>query len=707
MEETSLKRYEVIRELGRGGMGIVYQAMDTKLQRMVAVKLLLESNKTETSVQRFVREAEISAKMAHPHIVQVHDIGTTPQCYIVMEYIEGRTLHDLLKEKNYPFKKKLEVFQQVCEAVEYAHKRQIIHRDLKPQNIMVMEGNQAKVMDFGLAKSFGIQNLRLSKTGQTLGTPQYMSPEQADGSKLDHRSDIYSLGVILYEILTGRTPYQGDNIIHLLDKLAHDTPTLPKEINPSIPQKLQTISMKCLEKNPQDRYESVQLLHQDIQAYLENKPLVAKASPTTKRTRQWMKNNKSWAGMLMVLVLGVIFLLFSYQSSHETTHENNPPHIQPPPVSPHVPPPVSPHPQPKPQPALTSPYHLPLEVWKACKYEYNGEVMLDMTTDFWCSLSASQQSEYAGIYQQGYAAAKQLDLEKTIPLPNLPPSAKPLIMRLIPPGRFWMGSPENEAGRNRLWTYIIQSEKVTLEHLKQELVYAMGSDMDEGPRHRVVIPSPYYLAKYECTQAQWQAVMGNNPARFPKAGQDAPVEQVSWNSIAKGNDSFCGRTKLALPSEAHWEYGCRAGTTGMSYAGDFQIKGECNAPGLSPIAWYGGNSSASYEGSENSRAWPEKEQPHQWAGTHTVGQKFPNGFGIYDMLGNVSELSADNPRQYNKNEWICSPPKEKKLDGVFMIRGGGWNHSASNCRAACRNFYPPINIGTDTGFRLFTVHEKF
>lgn len=695
-----LNRYEVMRELGRGGMGVVYQAMDITLNRVVAVKLLLDANMTEINIKRFVREAEINAKMSHPNIVYVYGFGTTPQCYLVMEFIEGRSFNTLLKDKSYSLRKKLEVFRQVCEAVEYAHQHKIIHRDLKPQNIMVVEGNVAKVMDFGLAKSFGIQSLRLSKTGQTLGTPQYMSPEQADGSKLDHHTDIYSLGAILYEILTGHTPFESDNLINIFQQLANDEPRLPRELNPAISPKLQAICMKCLEKKTEDRYKSVQILGNDIQAYLENRPVEVKGKTKIKRTSRWMKKNKTWVGMLIFWALAASFLLFFYRSRKESIHNNDPQVTSGPQVA-SVPQVTS-----GPQTTInSSPYNLPLEVWNTCKYEYQGAIMLDMTTDYWCRLSALKQSEYAGIYQKGYAAAKKLDVEKIVPLSHLPPLAKPLVMRLIPPGRFWMGSPENEQGHNILLQFLGKQSQLSQEDVKRALAIQYGSNLSEGPRHRVVISSPYYLSKYECTQAQWQAVMGDNPSHFQHVGPDGPVECVSLDSVAHGRHSFCGRTGLALPCEAHWEYACRAGTTTMSHGGDFEIIGDNNAPRLSPVAWYGGNSGVNYEGSEDSSGWGAKEQSHVRAGTHPVGQKLPNGFGLHDTLGNVWEWCSDNPRQYSHNE-MYNVFGGNDLSKSFVLRSGSWRCNAGYCRAAFRDRGTADFSNYYLGFRVFTIDEK-
>lgn len=605
--KSSLSQYQIIKELGRGGMGVVYQVMDTKLERVAAAKMLLEGGLKEASIKRFMREAELSAKMSHPNIVHVYDFGAAPSFYIIMEFIEGRLLEDLLKDKEYPLRKKLEIFWQVCNGVEYAHQQKIIHRDLKPQNIMVTTGNVAKIMDFGLAKSLVLQSMKLSKTGQVMGTLKYMSPEQAEGQKLDHKTDIYSLGVILYKILTGRTPYESDNEVNILAQLAEAKPMWPSEIVSTVPKKLEAICMKCLEKEPGDRYESARELGEHIHAYLENKPVVVSQITMIEKSKRWMKRNSKLAAICIALL--VCWGVFGWLEKTKSPDNS---------------------------------YGLPPEVWKECHYQYQGEVILDMTTEYWCRLLPIQQSQYASQYQKGYAAAKNLALEKEIPIPNLPPSAKPLVMRLIPPGRFWMGSPAGELAR----------------------------DQDEGPRHRVVISSPYYLSKYECTQAQWKAVMGKNPSDFLSSGQDAPVENVSWNDVANGSSSFCGKTGLQLPSEAAWEYTCRAGTIGAYSSGQ-------NSFGS--IAWHDENSEDK---------------------THPVGQKNPNGFGVHDMCGNVLEWCQDWYSESYESSGEVTNPTGASHGKARVLRGGSWDDDVEECRSAYRNWDKPNECCNLNGFRV-------
>jgi len=273
------------------------------------------------------------------------------------------------------------------------------------------------------------------------------------------------------------------------------------------------------------------------------------------------------------------------------------------------------------------------------------------------------------MYQVGYAKAKRLELEIMAD-----PGRANIAMILIPPGRFLMGSPENEPGR----------ESGEIQHL-------------------AVITRPYYLGKIEVTQAQWQAVMGSNPSSFQKAGQSAPVEQVSWGNC----QNFCQKLGGRLPTETEWEFAARSGVTRMTYAGDFEIKGANHAPGLDPIAWYGGNSGVSYEGGWDSSGWPEKQYAHTRAGTHPVAQKQPNHYGLYDTIGNVWEWCQDYYGAYPTSQVIdyqgVTSSADRVLQGVTssanrVLRGGSWNCSARICRAANRYYYSSSSY--DVGVRF-------
>ncbi len=258
---AKLGRYEVVRELGKGAMGIVYLAKDPVIGRLVAIKTIRSSGTgdeedTQEFRERFVREAQTAGILSHPNIVTIHDIGEDPETqtsFIAMEYIEGKNLKMLLAEKTkFPYEHVAEMVAEVAEALDYAHRKGIIHRDVKPANIIITADGKVKITDFGIAK---IASSNLTTTGQFLGTPNYMSPEQVSGSPVDGRSDLFSLGVVLYELLTSRKPFQGDNLTAISYKIVHEDFTPPAELSKEIPDEFDEIVARAMAKDPWNRYQ--------------------------------------------------------------------------------------------------------------------------------------------------------------------------------------------------------------------------------------------------------------------------------------------------------------------------------------------------------------------------------------------------------------------------------------------------------------------
>lgn len=285
--------YMLEKELGRGGMGAVYKATDTKLQRAVALKVILAGQQvTQKQVDRFMLEARSIAQIDHPNIIRVFDVGEKPQNYFTMEYIEGQELSDWLKKKQVKFKDMASLIQKVAEGLYVAHQKSIIHRDIKPSNVMVDKESQPHLMDFGLAKS---EDSNLSQAGDLLGTPAYMSPEQANGEEADHRSDLYSLGATLYEMLGGRAPFQGESVYNIIYQIMNNDPVSPSALNPDVPRELEAICLKSMERNPKKRYQSARAMAKDLKNYIEDRPITA--SPPTKWSSfvKWTKRNRGLA----------------------------------------------------------------------------------------------------------------------------------------------------------------------------------------------------------------------------------------------------------------------------------------------------------------------------------------------------------------------------------------------------------------------------
>jgi len=259
--------YEITEEIGRGGMAVVYKANDLNLDRTVAIKVLPEQfTFDEEFIERFAREARTAANLTHPNIITIHQVGKEGDThYFAMNYIEGRSLSKMIREDGkLPVDKALKILQDVCGALEHAHARGVIHRDIKSDNILLDEQGNAIVTDFGIAKA--AEGTRLTQTGTSIGTPEYMSPEQANGQPLDNRSDIYSLGIVMYEMLTGQVPFQAETPIAVAVAHTRDMPTGPRQLSADIPEWFEAIVMKCLAKNPDERYQSAAELLADLQA---------------------------------------------------------------------------------------------------------------------------------------------------------------------------------------------------------------------------------------------------------------------------------------------------------------------------------------------------------------------------------------------------------------------------------------------------------
>ncbi len=258
-EIKSLGRYQIIGTLGKGAMGLVYKGIDPAINRPVALKTIRldfvnDPTEMEELRERLHREAQAAGKLSHPNIVTIYDVGSEGFLqYIAMEYLEGQTLEDMIKKKTkFNYKIIAQIITQICMALDYAHERGIVHRDIKPANIMVLKDYSVKVMDYGIAR---IDSNSMTKTGVAMGTPNYISPEQLRGLTIDRRADLFSLGVVMYEMLIGRRPFRGENITSLIYSILNNDPEKPSNINPQIPLLFDHVIMKALRKDPSERYQ--------------------------------------------------------------------------------------------------------------------------------------------------------------------------------------------------------------------------------------------------------------------------------------------------------------------------------------------------------------------------------------------------------------------------------------------------------------------
>lgn len=264
-------RYEILEKIGNGGMATVYKAQDKVLKRYVAVKILREEFTTdEEFIRRFNTEAQSAASLTHPNIVSIYDVGTEDNIYyIVMELIQGKTLKEIITEDGVlPWKWSLDIAIQIASALEMAHKNNIVHRDIKPHNIIITEDGVAKVTDFGIAKA--VSNSTITAFGTTIGSVHYFSPEHARGGFTDAKSDLYSLGVVMYEMLTGRVPFDADTPVSIALKHMQEKPVEPIKLNPSIPCSVNKIIMKAMEKDLNLRYQSATEMLKDLNMALKN-----------------------------------------------------------------------------------------------------------------------------------------------------------------------------------------------------------------------------------------------------------------------------------------------------------------------------------------------------------------------------------------------------------------------------------------------------
>jgi hypothetical protein len=283
MPET-IGRYQILEELGRGQMGAVYRARDPQIDRVVAIKVILTNRLSPEEVaqykERFRREAQAAGRMSHPGIITIHDISedTDGEPYLVMEFVEGTSLDRLLPAgaERWPMARTLDLIRQVALALDYAHQRGVVHRDIKPANILVTPEGRAKIADFGVAKMLGTQT---TQSGNLIGTPAFMSPEQFSGSAVDARSDLFSLGSVLYWMCTGEKPFPGDTLTAVSFKVVYAAPLPANQLNTSLPADVVTLLDRCLAKNPGGRYASCAVLAADLDAIAAGQPIAEQPRP--------------------------------------------------------------------------------------------------------------------------------------------------------------------------------------------------------------------------------------------------------------------------------------------------------------------------------------------------------------------------------------------------------------------------------------------
>jgi len=312
-----LDHYRIENLVARSGMASIFRATDTRDGKPVAIKIPHPEMEADVVLyDRFKREKEIGQKLNHPGVMKVYPDEGHSQIYMVMEWVEGRLLREILHEaKKFSKERAVDVTLRICDGLEYIHKNGVVHRDLKPENIMVDEHDNTKLIDFGIAGHEGSRRLTFAKLSQVMGTPDYISPEQVKGKRGDGRSDIYALGVMLYEMLTGKTPFQGPNAFAIMNERLLNHPVPPRQVDPSISPQLQEIIYRALERDPKNRYPTAHefawdLQHQDQVGVAERAELVE----WKKRKSAWPRKLAFYAMLAMIPI--VVFGLLIWVSKH-------------------------------------------------------------------------------------------------------------------------------------------------------------------------------------------------------------------------------------------------------------------------------------------------------------------------------------------------------------------------------------------------------
>jgi len=781
-------RYTILKKLDQGGMGAVYLAHDTQLDRQVALKVPhFAPQERRTVVDRFLREARAMATIRHPHLCPVYDAGEIDGIqYLTMAFIEGHLLSEYIKaDEPAPERRVAAMVRKLALALQEAHALGIIHRDLKPKNIFVDQRGEPVVLDFGLARREETHDATVTQPGAVLGTPAYMAPEQARGRQdaVGPCSDIYSLGVILYEMLTGRPPFRGDNVLQVLSQVMTSDAEPPRTARPDLDPRLEAICLKAMAKRPEDRYASMAEFAAVLTEFLKQRsasvaappspPVVPQDPPAVDKPRpnvvrlSTRPRPAAWHAMpaalrrvppriwiatgiagLAAVLCGIILLLptrhglvkielsdptaevevrvdgerigiggldkllrftladhqlvvtgdeFETVTRSFTAKRDGIETVR-----------VTLVPKAEPaQPAVITVELEPADamltvsgegatvsgqggrrIVKVVRADGERRILLLATKPGYEPLQrelqpAAADSQSLTLVMQPVPAPPPAEVAKAQPAAEPKPAAEPPAPEPRP------AVPDvpvqvAEAARGPLPTITNSiGMRMALVPAGEFLMGSANSDSDassdEKPQHRVRITKPFYLGICEVTQAEYQWVMGTNPSEFKADGGQLPVEQVSWNDAQE----FCRKLSALpeerqagvvyrLPTEAEWEYACRAGTTSR-YAFDEPEESLVN------YAWYKTNSDSK---------------------THPVGTLKPNAWGLYDMHGNVWEWCQD---WYDAEYYGTSPiddPRGPAEGSDRVNRGGSWYYDASHCRSAYRSRLGPGYRRDFRGFRL-------
>ncbi|MFC1485836.1 SUMF1/EgtB/PvdO family nonheme iron enzyme [Candidatus Latescibacterota bacterium] len=778
-EEAQLRehlagRYEIKKKLGAGGMASVYLAREIALNRDVAIKLLPKAFvRNADFVDRFKNEAQVAANLEHPNIVRIYQISEEHELvYFVMSLIPGGSLTDRIEKKGaLPIDSVIRWGMETCSALAYGHSKGVIHRDLKPDNIMLDRNDTVIVMDYGIAKAG--EGTGLTQTGTVIGTPQYMSPEQARGKKLDSRSDIYSMGIVLYQMATGELPFQATDAASLMYMHVHENPEPPDARNADVPEWLRNIILKCLSKNPDDRFANAE----ELGAALTEKysPKVT-ATPLRDEERKARKKRLAVTAVVVVIIATGITALVMWRAEQQRTaeqaritqeqqvreaeraeqeqqlaerddraweqaqgmnsRESYNTYLQVYPEGRHIdeataniaalgeeaaraaeaarPQEETPEERQAREAVLAEQQRRAEEAERARQDDlaFQNAEMVDSEQAYMTYLKNYPQGHHIDDANQRLAAistqaaqAAQASAEQTarqddqaFELASRENTSQSYSTYLIsyPDGH------HSEEARTRIAAFDAreaEAEKVriALSSMSIRMVqvpggsFLMGSEGgagDERPVRKVTL-SGFEFSSTEISQGQFNTIVGENPSYF-KLDDNNPVERVSWldaimfcNRLSEKvglelcydtETGACDFTKngFRLPTEAEWEYACRAESGSDYNLGDGESA-------LDRAGWYQRN------GIER---------------THPGGQKTPNAWGLYDMHGNVWEWCNDWYAEDTYASGAAENPTGPASGSERVLRGGSYLDQPQDSRSAKRRSFEPDEDYSDIGFRI-------
>jgi formylglycine-generating enzyme required for sulfatase activity/tRNA A-37 threonylcarbamoyl transferase component Bud32 len=728
--------YEVLGTLGKGGMGVVYKARQVKLGRLVALKMILHAEHAgEDLRKRFQTEAEAVAALQHPHVVQVYEVGQHEGLpYFSLEFCAGGSLDDQLDGTPWEVRRAAALIETLAEAMQAAHTRGIVHRDLKPANVLLTEDGTPKITDFGLAKRLGVQGP--TQTEAVLGTPSYMAPEQAGQQKaVGPAADVYALGAILYELLTGRPPFKAATPLDTMLQVVGEEPVAVRALQPKVPRDLETICHKCLEKGPKKRYGSARELAEDLRRFQAGEPIRARPVGRLERVGKWARRRPALAALLLVTVLGVAGIAWKYLDAERWKSNLR-----------------------AADPAFRAIVQKYLDKEKEARQEADKA---KKARDFLVSIFQLAETDVKG----GNVTIRQIlaDAERRIPVefadqPDLRGELvsaigkvrrgiarrTPQAMLLEVRGAVQLHSPAGlrktavpqalvnlddrlslsaDARVQLVFLSDLHKERLkpgrevtidskgcqpadailerddsvlmTFVRLPKGTFYMGWDGQNQKKGVKTEIKEDFEIAVHDVTQGQWQAVMGDNPSWFSRSGHGRnsivdvsdeelklfPVESVSWDDVQEFLKKLNEKERASgylyrLPTEAEWEYACRGGATSEEECSYLFYLDKPTNDLSSEQANFNGNFPAG-----KAPKGKYLERPTR------VGAYPPNKLGLCDMHGNVWQWCAN------------------QIEGgrIRVIRGGCWDVGGSFCRTAIGLPNALAYRYSNLGFRLARV----